>query len=57
MSKMFLKASLVFLALVLVGCASVTREQIKSVITAQREHHEEKERDCECTVIVVTEKE
>lgn len=48
---------LALLVLGLVGCASVTREQIKSVITAQREHHEEKDRDCGCTVIVVTDKE
>ena len=56
MSKVLLKASLVFLALGLVGCTAVTREQIKSVVTAQREHHEAEDRDCECTVIVVTEK-
>jgi uncharacterized protein YceK len=48
---------LALLVLGLVGCTSVTREQIKSVVTAQREHHEDKDRDCECTVIVVTEKE
>jgi len=53
MSKVLLKASLVFLVLGLMGCTSVTREQVKSVVTAQREHQEE--RDCECTVIVVTE--
>lgn len=57
MSKVFIKASLVFLVLGLIGCTTVTREQIKSVVTAQREHHEEKDRDCECTVIVVTDKE
>jgi uncharacterized protein YceK len=48
---------LALLVLGLVGCTSVTREQIKSVVTAQREYHEDKGRDCECTVIVVTEKE
>ena len=56
MSKVLLKASLVFLALGMIGCTTVTREQIKSVVTAQREHHEAEDRDCECTVIVVTEK-
>ena len=55
MSKVFLKASLVFLALGLVGCTSVTREQIKSVVTAQREHHEEKDCPCEVNVIIVNE--
>ena len=54
MSKVFLlKVCLVFLVLGLMGCTSVTREQIKSVVAEKREHPEE--RAFECTVIVVAE--
>ena len=42
---------LLVLFLSLVGCTTVAREQIKSVVTAQREHQEE--RDCECPVNIV----
>lgn len=56
MSKVLLKASLVFLALGLVGCTTVTGERIKEAVAHKREQQQNKDRDCECTVIVVTEK-
>ncbi len=55
MSKVFLKASLVFLVLGLIGCTTVTRENIKSVVTAQKERRAEKDCPCEVNVIIVNE--
>ena len=55
MSKVLLKASLVFLALWLVGCTAVTGERIKEAVAAKKEHQQDK--DCQCTLIVITEKE
>lgn len=46
---------LLLLVLGLVGCTTVTREKIKSVVTAQREHQEERGCECEVNVVIVNE--
>lgn len=53
MSKVLLKASVVYLALGLVGCTAVTGERIKEAVSHKSEQQQNK--DCQCTVIVINE--
>ena len=51
MSKVLLKASLVYLVLGLVGCTAVTGERIKEAVSHKRE--QQQNGDCQCTVTIV----